>query len=194
MPGINFLPVGALPTDIATTPDGRMAFVASAEPNKFAIYGIPTHRILGDIAGRPPDPRRRADARVVAGLRASAASRRAHGRSASAPPRAPGAPIGGPASEAGGPTVGRADYELVVVLPGDRRIRRRSSRSIRVRSSAARLGRRPDGAAVADDFGTGGPVLAPGSLAPCPITSAIELAGRAPLPATFRRAPRGRTA
>ncbi|NVL67872.1 hypothetical protein, partial [Escherichia coli] len=29
-PGINFLPVGALPTDVATTPDGKMAFVTSA--------------------------------------------------------------------------------------------------------------------------------------------------------------------
>jgi hypothetical protein len=59
VPGINFLPVGAIPTDIAATPDGRMAFVASAEPNKFAIYGIPGHRILGDfIAGftGSPDP------------------------------------------------------------------------------------------------------------------------------------------
>src|SRR5687767_7766307 len=44
VPGINFLPVGSLPTDIATTPDGRMAFVTAAEPNKFAIYGIPSRR------------------------------------------------------------------------------------------------------------------------------------------------------
>ena len=56
VPGINFLPVGAIPTDIVAAPDGKMAFVASAEPNKAAIYGISTRRILGDIQGRPKDP------------------------------------------------------------------------------------------------------------------------------------------
>jgi hypothetical protein len=53
-PGINFLPVGALPTDVVTTPDGKMAFVGSAEANKPAIYGIPTRRLLGDTDERFP--------------------------------------------------------------------------------------------------------------------------------------------
>lgn len=50
-PGVNFLTVGALPRDIAVTPDGLLSFVTSAEPNKPALYAIASHRILGDTAG-----------------------------------------------------------------------------------------------------------------------------------------------
>lgn len=49
-PGINFLPVGMLPVDVAATPDSRMVFVATAEVNKPAIYGLPSQRLLGDRA------------------------------------------------------------------------------------------------------------------------------------------------
>lgn len=52
-PGINFVPVGALPADVASSPDGAMVFVASAEVNRPAIYGIPGHRLLGDSQGLP---------------------------------------------------------------------------------------------------------------------------------------------
>jgi hypothetical protein len=41
-PGTNFIPVGANPTDVVVAPDGKMAFVSAAEPDKPAIYGIPT--------------------------------------------------------------------------------------------------------------------------------------------------------
>lgn len=177
LPGRNFLPVGANPTDIATTPDGRMAFVSSAEPNKFAIYGIPGHRILGDKAPggllREPAtltswpvcslPQRPGSLTVV--------PRRASPGAADAGATAPAAP-------------GDVPYELVAVLPGDRTT---PAKVITIdprpflRAAPRRL---PSGEAI-DDFGEG-PVLAPGQLNPCPITSAIELAGESAIPATFR--------
>ncbi|HEY3815660.1 MAG TPA: hypothetical protein VGL81_00735 [Polyangiaceae bacterium] len=46
-PGINFIPVGSLPTDVAIAPDAQMTFVSSRDPNKPAIYGIPNTRLLG---------------------------------------------------------------------------------------------------------------------------------------------------
>ena len=52
-PGINFIPVGAIPTDVAVAPDAQMTFVSSADPNKPAIYGIPNARLLGDAIGTP---------------------------------------------------------------------------------------------------------------------------------------------
>lgn len=42
-PGTNFIPVGSIPTDVVVAPDGLMTFVASADPNKPAIYAIPTN-------------------------------------------------------------------------------------------------------------------------------------------------------
>jgi len=52
-PGTNFIPVGSSPTDVVVTPDGLMTFVASADPNKPAIYGIPTgpHDTDAGLAG-----------------------------------------------------------------------------------------------------------------------------------------------
>jgi hypothetical protein len=48
IPGINFLPVGKLPSDISATADGRMVFVGSADPNAPAIYALPSVIVLGD--------------------------------------------------------------------------------------------------------------------------------------------------
>ncbi len=53
-PGVNFIPVGADPTDVAVAPDATMTFVASADPNAWAIYGIPSGRLLGDTIGTSP--------------------------------------------------------------------------------------------------------------------------------------------
>ena len=47
-PGINFIPVGSLPTDIAVSSDAKMVFVSAAEVNKAAIYAFPSKNILGD--------------------------------------------------------------------------------------------------------------------------------------------------
>ncbi len=48
LPGVNFIPVGADPTDVAVTPDGTHTYVTSADPSLPAIYGIDNHLILGD--------------------------------------------------------------------------------------------------------------------------------------------------
>ena len=47
-PGINFLPVGRLPSDIAATADGTMVYVGSADPNAPSIFALPSSLILGD--------------------------------------------------------------------------------------------------------------------------------------------------
>lgn len=187
VPGVNFLPVGAIPTDIAATPDGRMAFVASAEPNKFAIYGIPGHRILGDAAGRR-DPE---GATTLASWPVCALPQRP-GSLTVVPRRTPSVSpvVDGGTDDAGadagatGPVTTEPEYELVAVLPGDRTS---SAKVVTIdprpflRGSPRRL---PDGG-PADDYGPG-PALAPGRLEPCPVTSAIELAGPSMVPGSFR--------
>jgi len=58
-PGINFIPVGAIPTDVVVSPDPQtsMTYVASGDASKPAIYGIPNTRLLGDSYGvNPPRP------------------------------------------------------------------------------------------------------------------------------------------
>jgi hypothetical protein len=59
-PGTNFLPVGQIPTGIASSPDGKMSYVAAAEVNKPAIYALPSTLILGNSqqleAGRSTTP------------------------------------------------------------------------------------------------------------------------------------------
>ena len=47
-PGVNFLPVGQQPSGIASAPDGKMTYVASADINMPAIYALPSTMILGD--------------------------------------------------------------------------------------------------------------------------------------------------
>jgi hypothetical protein len=181
VPGINFLPVGAVPTDIAAAPDGKMAFVASAEPNKAAIYGISTRRILGDIEGRPRDPDgpvtlaswpvcalpQNPGSLTVVPRRPAAAAADAGAADAGA-----GAGDAGDAGDAGATTPSDVpDYELVAVLPGDRRS------SAKVITIDPRPFLRGASLMPAD-----GPVLGAGSLAPCPITSAVELAGSEAVP------------
>lgn len=41
-PGLNFLPVGAEPVGIVSTPGGTASFVAVAEPGKTGIFGLPS--------------------------------------------------------------------------------------------------------------------------------------------------------
>jgi hypothetical protein len=47
-PGINFIPVGTNPTDVAIPPDGNITYVSSAAATKPALYAIDSHRLLGD--------------------------------------------------------------------------------------------------------------------------------------------------
>jgi hypothetical protein len=194
VPGINFLPVGAIPTDIVAAPDGKMAFVASAEPNKAAIYGISTRRILGDIQGRPKDP----DGPVTLSSWPVCALPQNPGALAIVPRRPPpGGAIDAGAGEAGAGADGGADgggtdggttapnagpaYEIVAVLPGERR----------ASAKVITIDPRPflRGANVLTD---GGPTLAGGSLEPCDkyITSAVELSGEEILPASFKKGPK----
>jgi hypothetical protein len=57
-PGVNFIPVGANPTDVAVAPfDAPYTFVSSRDPNKMAIYAIDNRRLLGNSTGTmPPAP------------------------------------------------------------------------------------------------------------------------------------------
>jgi len=192
VPGINFLPVGALPTDVAATPDGRMVFVASAEPNKPAIYGIPTRRVLGDTAGFPrdPDPVSLASWPVCA-LPQNPGALAVVPRRAAPSPADAGAGDGGDAGDGGAPAADAPEYEIVVVLPGDRR---NTAKLVTLDPRPFRRGglpRLPNGepdfsrAAEFDPGLTAGETLRPGEIAPCRVTSAMELVGAAAVPPAF---------
>jgi hypothetical protein len=196
-PGINFIPVGALPTDVATTPDGKLAFVASAEPNKAAIYGVPTRRLLGDTDERfPRDPEpisiaswpvcalpQNPGALAIVPRRAGAVT---------APADAGAGEAGASDAGTGTPATNALEYDLVVVLPGDRR---NSAKIVTIDPKPFRRGGLKHNADGTLDFSSdpelspNGPVLQPGSLAPCPITSAIELSGESAVPTSFVRGP-----
>ncbi len=156
LPGTSFLPVGANPTDVAATPDGAMVFVASAEANKPAIYGIPGASILGDatavnggvVTGAPP---------VLASWPACALPQ-APGRIAIVPTTA--AP-GDAGADAGASAAG---YEVVVVLPGSAT---QSAKVVTLDTARFIDQSRPDH-------------IAPGSLAPCPISGAVALSDKVP--------------
>lgn len=165
IPGLNFLPVGANPTDIATTPDGRMAFVSAAEPNKFAIYGIPGRSILG--VGDP----RGEQQNTLASWPVCALPQRPG--SLTVVPRRAGPGVVTDAGTGAGVVI---DYELVAVLPGDR------SHSTKVVTIDPKPFLREN---AAEDFGQGDK-LDPGVMQACPITAAIELSGEDAVPATFR--------
>src|SRR5205814_9219552 len=47
VPGYNFLPVGAIPVDITSTPGSEATFVATAEVGKEGIYVLPSSCALG---------------------------------------------------------------------------------------------------------------------------------------------------
>jgi hypothetical protein len=64
-PGVDFIPVGANPTDVAVTRDGRLTLVSSADPNKTAIYAIDNTRLIGDSLGNS-QPLRLTDLRACA--------------------------------------------------------------------------------------------------------------------------------
>lgn len=46
-PGTNFLPVGAMPTDIVATPGGSAVFVGVAEPGHEGIFALPANQLRG---------------------------------------------------------------------------------------------------------------------------------------------------
>jgi hypothetical protein len=106
-PGVNFIPVGADPTDVAVAPyDAPFTFVSSRDPNKMAIYAIDNRRLLGTSTGTSPPP-----PLTLTDLMACSLPQ---------PPEAlaiaPYVPAdGGVAADGGGPT---NSYALVVLLAG----------------------------------------------------------------------------
>jgi len=163
-PGINFIPVGALPTDVAVSHDGAMAFVSSAEPNKAAIYGIPAQRALGDTQFPVPAD---FDTRFLAPLTLPmlpACSLPQTPIALSIVPRGAGAE--------GGAGVG---YEVAAVLAGTGGGR---AKVVTIDPQPMLRGANPDDAGA-------GATIHPGSLEPCPVTSVIDLGDATLLPKTF---------
>ena len=54
VPGTEFLPIGALPVSIISTPGGVATFVATAEPGREAIFALPTSCVVAPPSGQPP--------------------------------------------------------------------------------------------------------------------------------------------
>ncbi len=169
-PGINFLTVGALPTDVAVTPDGAMTFVGAAEVNKPAIYALPNNRILG--ASQGPIPNTPPATPPTLASWPVCALPQAPGPIAVVP-MAPAADAG--AADDGGPSAG--SYVIAVVLPGDGR----SSAKVVTLDPLPFL----RGAGLDTSPGT---VVAPASLSPCPVLGAVELSAN--LPSTAGAGPR----
>lgn len=174
-PGVNFLTVGELPTDVAVSPDGKMVFVAAAEVNKAAIYAIPSRRILGQTGGVAPDPDGTPTltswpvCRLPQNPGALAIVPRRQGTTAPADAGA------GDAGDAGTPTTAPPpDYDIVAVLPGDHRS---SAKIVTIDPRPFMRGAHVD---IPND--PGGATIEPGALAPCIYTSAKELTGGAAVP------------
>lgn len=205
VPGINFLPMGALPTDVAATPDGVMVFVASAEPNKPAIYGVPTRRILGDTPGFPRDPSQVSlGSWPVCSLPQNPGAMLVVPRKpqAAAPAGDGGTDAGdGGTTDAGAPAADDLpEYELMVVLPGDRR---NGAKVITIDPRPFRRGGLPTKADGTPDYDfsipapsgggvlkydpnlTPGEVMKPGDIQPCKVTSAVQLVGGESAPKTL---------
>lgn len=172
-PGINFLPVGKNPTDIAAAPDGTFSFVASAEVGKPAIYALDSRVILGDSRGLGFDPSSTPPGAPTALQvptlttwpacslpQTPGAMTVVPAQSNAAPTSDAGTSDAGDdagASDAGAAAPGASSYSLAVVLPGDE-------------VNTAKLVTL-DPAQFTDGS------VPPGSLAPCRISSAIELSG-----------------
>jgi hypothetical protein len=172
-PGVNFLPVGANPSGIAAAPNGAMAFVASADTTKPAIYGLPSTRILG--AGVRYDG---GIATVYSGAGPTAQIPTLPSWPACSLPLVPGpivaVPLGQPgqsvgAGPLGGPPVPQVDYALAVVLP--------ASPSARQAARVVMIDPAPLLRGAGIDVGPG-PTVAPGSLDRCPIIGDVPLSNQ----------------
>ncbi len=53
VPGTEFLPIGANPVSIVSTPGGASTFVATAEPGREAIFALPTSCVVAPANGQP---------------------------------------------------------------------------------------------------------------------------------------------
>lgn len=157
LPGINFLPVGQDPTDVAVTPDVTKIFVTAAETNKPAIYMLPTTEILGD-------------SEILAEPTQAAEALQLPTWPVCSLPQAPGRMVIVPTAQSngdGGTT--QQGYEIVVSMPGN--------------------GFDEDALVGVIDVASFDS-LAPGSLAPCKLTSVIHLAeAKSALPTSWTSGP-----
>jgi hypothetical protein len=183
-PGINFVPVGALPTDVAVTPDGNIAFVGSAEANKPAIYGVSTRRVLGDQFGFPADPE------GPVGLPSWPVCSLPQNPGAMAVvARRPNANANAADGGADGGVDANVQYELVVVLNGDQRSTPKIV-TIDARPFLRRIaGVQHDDAGKPTDWWGDGQTYGEGQLEPCVYTSAIEISGQGQIPKSFTPGP-----
>ncbi len=156
-PGINFIPVGMNPTDIVATPDGKRIFVASAEVNKPAIYAIPGERVIGDATGERGPSTTLTEWPVCA-------LPQAPGRMAIVPAAATSTDGGVPEGGADGGASPSKGARLAVLLPGDTAT---TSKLVTIDMDPFLDSTLPN-------------AIGPGSLAPCPITSAVELSSVVP--------------
>lgn len=164
-PLINFLPVGQNPAGIAAAPNGQMTFVTSADPNKPAIYGLASVKILGaavNYDGGIVTPYNGAQARVPTLVSWPACSLPQTPGPIVAVPRGPLPPDAGamPGPQSQG-------YVLAVVLPGDGRTQH--ARVLTIDPLPLLRG-------AGLDVGPG-PTVPPGSLARCPIIGETVLSG-----------------
>jgi hypothetical protein len=181
-PGINFIPVGQNPTDVAVAPDGLLTFVSAAEVNKPAIYAIPNPRILGDSQFPTTfytQPALTLPELPVCALPQPPIALAIVPRSTVSAPTDGGSDAGddgGDAATDGGVTA-TSSYELLVLLAagptGAAKIITIDPEPFVRGLSLTDLG--PDAS-----LPPAGTTVGPGSLDPCPITSAVELSGAVP--------------
>lgn len=161
-PSINFLTVGALPRDIAATPDGRLVFVATAEPSKPGLYAIATEKMLGDNQGTGRTTIASWPSCLLPGAPTSVAVLYEEGLAAS------------------GKDV--RDSRVAVLIPG-----LAGSRSKIVTMDVKPFLR---GAGIRGLDGLpDGPRVEPGSLGACPIVSVLEIGGSELVPSSVPRGP-----
>jgi hypothetical protein len=149
-PGVNFIPVGAVPTDIAVPRAGTMTFVSSADPNKPAIYAIDNRRVLGDSTGLNPQR-----PLTIADLPACSL------------PQPPGALA-----------IAQTSPESYVLLVQLRSWGGQSAQVVAIDPGPLMRGAGIDAGAPADGGSTG--VVPPGSLAPCTALGSVTLSGTLP--------------
>jgi len=113
-PGVNLIPVGANPTDVAATPDGAHVYVTSADPSVPAVYGIDSRTILGDNQALTPRLPPLTSFSQIASCRLS----QLPDAVAVIPFPSGGAGDAGVGTDSDGGSAGSASYALAVLLRG----------------------------------------------------------------------------
>lgn len=159
-PSINFLSVGALPRDLASTPDGRLTFVTSAEASKPGLFAIASEKMLGDDQGTGKTSLTTWPSCSLPGAPTSVAVLFEEGLAAAGK--------------------NPADSRVAVLIPG----------TAGNRSKIVTMDVKPFLRGAGIDAGLPpGPSVEPGSLGACPVVSVIELGGPELVPASVPRGP-----